>query len=401
MSAGVLSAFGGFGIELEYAIVERESLNVLPIADQLLAAAAGQATSALERGPLAWSNELSLHVIELKTNGPAPSLDGLADLFSAELDSIDALLAPFGARILPCAMHPWMDPTTERALWPHEQNEIYRAYDRIFGCGGHGWVNLQSMHINLPFASDAEFVRLHTAIRTVLPLLPGLAAASPYADGRATGLLDTRLDVYRRNQARVPEITGAVVPEAITSIDAYHGRILEPLNRAIAPLDPEGVLHGEWLNSRGAIARFERDAIEIRVLDTQESPQADLAVAALVIAAVRERYEAGDKALKAQLALPTEALAQIFNDCVRDGEAALVADMDYLTTLGLPRVPLTAGQIWTALSARNGQEERRAPGRQTLARRLLQRGGMAPDRETLRSIYRELIAARVSGGVFV
>ncbi len=52
MSAGVLSAFGGFGIELEYAIVERESLNVLPIADQLLAAAAGQATSALERGPL-------------------------------------------------------------------------------------------------------------------------------------------------------------------------------------------------------------------------------------------------------------------------------------------------------------------------------------------------------------
>ena len=38
--------------------------------------------------------------------------------------------------------------------------------------------------------------------------------------------------------------------------------------RQIAPLDPDHVVQYEWLNSRGAIARFDRNAIEIRVIDT-------------------------------------------------------------------------------------------------------------------------------------
>ncbi|HAL85576.1 MAG TPA: hypothetical protein DCM31_01010, partial [Deferribacteraceae bacterium] len=35
--------------------------------------------------------------------------------------------------------------------------------------------------------------------------------------------------------------------------------------RDIAPYDPECILQEEWLNSRGAIARFDRKAIEIRL----------------------------------------------------------------------------------------------------------------------------------------
>ena len=63
-----------------------------------------------------------------------------------------------------------------------------QAFDRIFSCQGHGWANLQSMHINLPFADDAEFGRLHAAIRFLLPLLPGLTASSPVMDGAVTGI---------------------------------------------------------------------------------------------------------------------------------------------------------------------------------------------------------------------
>ena len=46
--------------------------------------------------------------------------------------------------------------------------------------------------------------------------------------------------------------------------------------------DPDGVLRDEFLNSRGAIARFGRGSIEVRVIDVQECPRADLAVAVLV-----------------------------------------------------------------------------------------------------------------------
>ena len=392
-----LHAFAAYGIEIEYAIVDRDTLDVRAIADRLLADAAGAEVNEFADGPIAWSNELSLHVIELKTNGPAASLDGLDELFSSEVARIDKLLATHHARILPGPMHPWMDPLTEQRLWPHEQNEIYAAYDRIFNCRGHGWANLQSMHINLPFANDAEFVRLHDAIRLALPLLPALAAASPYVDGMASGLLDTRLETYRLNQKRVPEITGRVIPDRVASIDEYHGQILEPMFRAIAPHDPQGVLHGEWLNSRGAIARFDRGAIEIRILDSQESPRADLAVARAVVALVRDLYEERASTAAAQAAVSTATLAGLFERALREGEQTTIADPTVLAALGMHGQPCTMAEIWRVVCTRNGLLDgngsdtlaallKRAP----LARRLLERGGALPTREALREVYRQL-----------
>ena len=395
-----LQAFAAYGIEIEYAIVDRDTLDVRPIADRLLADVAGAEVNEFADGPIAWSNELSLHVIELKTNGPAPSLDGLDALFSAEVARIDKLLAHYNARILPGPMHPWMDPLTEQRLWPHEQNEIYAAYDRIFNCRGHGWANLQSMHINLPFANDAEFVRLHDAIRIALPLLPALAAASPYVDGKASGLLDTRLETYRLNQKRVPEITGRVIPDRVASIDEYHARILEPMFRAIAPHDPQGVLHGEWLNSRGAIARFDRGAIEIRILDAQESPRADLAVARAVVGLVKDLYEERHSSREAQAAVPTAVLATVFERSLREGEQLQIEDQTVLAALGLGTHVCTAADAWQTLCARDGalagvggEHVAALLKRGPLARRLLTKGGAQPRREELRGLYRTLCAA--------
>ena len=281
-----LHLFAGYGVELEYAIVDRDDLRVRPICDLLLAEAAGTGkvgASQAHRGPVDWSNELCLHVVELKTAGPASDLtDALAEAFTAELRQAAAWLAPHRATILPGAMHPTMDPATDTRVWPHAGNEIYGTYDRIFGCSGHGWANLQSAHLNLPFHGDDEFGRLHLAIRAVLPLLPALAASSPMMDGRVTGVLDNRLAVYRENQRRLPSIIGHVVPEPVTTKARHEAEILAPMYAEIAPLDPEGELQDEWLNSRGAIARFQRDAIEIRLLDVQETPYADLAIALLV-----------------------------------------------------------------------------------------------------------------------
>lgn len=85
---------------------------------------------------MCWSNELVLHVIELKTNGPARSLSGLAEKFQENVEEINRRLAGFGARLMPSAMHPWMDPHQETRLWSHEYSPVYEAYNRIFGCQG-------------------------------------------------------------------------------------------------------------------------------------------------------------------------------------------------------------------------------------------------------------------------
>jgi len=291
MSGEGLHLFEGVGLELEYMIVDRRSLEVLPIADRVLTAQAGELTNEVEVGPLCWSNELVLHVLELKTNGPAESTAGLTEDFQNGVAAVNAHLASLGGQLLPGAMHPWFDPATQTRLWPHENSPIYAAYNRIFGCRGHGWSNLQSAHINLPFCGDQEFGRLHAAIRLVLPLLPALAAGSPVFAGRIGPALDNRLQFYRSNQQRIPQISGRVIPEPAYSATGYRQQILQPIYNAIAPFDPQKILQEEWLNSRGAIARFDRSTIEIRVLDVQECPAADVAIAGLVIVLLKALIE--------------------------------------------------------------------------------------------------------------
>jgi glutamate---cysteine ligase / carboxylate-amine ligase len=349
-----LHLFEGVGVELEYMIVDRESLKVRPIADQVLQAAAGELMNEIERGPLAWSNELVMHVIELKTNGPAASLSGLAPLFQENVRAINELLVPANACLMPSATHPWMDPHAETRLWPHDDATIYNAFNRIFDCRGHGWSNLQSVHLNLPFGDDEEFVRLHAAIRLVLPLIPGIAAASPFLDGRATGLLDSRLEAYRKNCARISSVTGHVIPEPVESIADYHERILQRIYDDLAPHDPEGVLRYEWVNARGAIARFDRQTIEIRVVDIQECPLADLAVLGAIARAVKGFSDA-DQGLRRKInALASDRLLESLLKTIREGENAVIDDAEYLACLGVPG-PARVAEIWAALVARFGE----------------------------------------------
>ncbi|MDX9754301.1 MAG: glutamate-cysteine ligase family protein [bacterium] len=349
MTSAPLHLFDAYGVELEYMIVAQDTLAVRPIADQLIQAAHGTVVNEIERGEICWSNELVAHVIELKTNGPAPTLDGLADRFLENIQAINAYLQPFHARLMPTAMHPWMDPHTETRLWPYDYNIIYETYHRIFDCRGHGWSNLQSIHINLPFADDTEFNRLHAAIRLVLPLLPALAASSPVVGSACTGSLDNRMVFYRNNSVRIPSVAGVVVPETVSSQREYVEKILQPMYEEIAPYDPDGVLQDEWLNSRGAIARFDRQAIEIRVLDIQENPYADLAIVALVVAVVKHLTEERWADLDAMKAYPLPELESVFLATIAQAEHAVLADPTYLRLFGYAGKSCTAGELWKAL----------------------------------------------------
>lgn len=391
-----LRAFAGYGIELEYMIVDRASLAVRPIANRLLLDANGQVANEIDQGELAWSNELVAHVIELKCNGPAPTLEGLDRLFHRDLTEINRRLETEDAMLLPTAMHPLFDPARETALWPYGQNEIYAAYDRIFGCAGHGWSNLQSMHINLPFLDDAEFTRLHAAIRAVLPIIPALSAASPLEQGRRTGWMDTRLRYYRDNQRAVPEISGPVIPEPVSSMADYHERILKPMYRAIAPHDPDGILADDWLNSRAAIARFERQTIEIRIIDLQEAPVMDLAIARAVVALVRRLYD-GQIAFDRLQALDTDALATMLFDCAREGACAPIGDPAWCALFGMDS-GIRAIEAWSELAARGwlgaGAAQSLAPilDHGTLAERILNALGNEADAGRIVTVYRALAA---------
>src|SRR6185436_17954014 len=145
-------------------------------------------------------------VIELKSSKPESDFEALEAGFTENIKQINSNLTRWNAMLLPTAAHPFMDPLTEAKLWPHDNNEVYEVYNRIFDCKGHGWSNLQSTHLNLPFDGESEFAKLHAAIRLVLPILPALCASSPVIGGKPTGLLDTRLGYYKTNQTKIPSI---------------------------------------------------------------------------------------------------------------------------------------------------------------------------------------------------
>ncbi|MEJ2146411.1 MAG: glutamate-cysteine ligase family protein [Acidobacteriota bacterium] len=404
-----LGLFEGFGVELEYMIVRRSDLAVAPVADEVLKAAAGSIVSEVELGALAWCNELVLHVIELKTNGPAPSLEGLAEEFQTGVRRVNEILGPLDCRLLPTAMHPWMDPLRETRLWPHEYSAVYESYNRIFGCQGHGWSNLQSLHMNLPWKDADEFGRLHAAIRLVLPVLPALAASSPIYEGRVTGLADNRLAMYRLNQRRIPLIAGAVVPEPIFSPDEYRERILKRIYRKIAAFDPDRILQHEWLNSRGAIARFDRQTFEIRVLDIQEAPTADLAMYALIVEVLKALTEERWSAYGVQKRWPVEPLVEILEGTIVGGGEAMIRNVSYLETLGISDTPALSGRdLWRRLAGRLAREGRlddwpilgRWLEMTDLAGRIIGAVGNGRSRRRLESVYRKLADCLEEGKLF-
>jgi carboxylate-amine ligase len=408
---GILHLFEGYGIEVEYMIVHRNSLDISSVSDEILRSAAGDYVNEFDNGEIGWSNEFVLHVIELRNINPISAIASLEPLFQEGIAHINNILKPLGGMLMPGSMHPWMDPKRDAMLWPHENRMIYETYDRIFNCRRHGWANIQSMQLNLPFNGDDEFERLVAAIRPVLPLIPALAASSPFQEGKRTGTLDTRILHYRDNQRLIPSITGMVIPELTSSRSVYRNQILAPMFRDVAPYDPEGLLQHEWLNSRGAIPRFDRNAIEIRLPDIQEAVGADLAVASVIAAAVRnligERWSSSEE----QRGWDTLWLSSLLDDMSKTAEETLIRDEKYLKLFGFPSAPATAGELWMHLAdegiAAGYIEDQlvidninRLLEAGPLARRLMRAAGSTPSRVTLQEIYRELCDCLAEGRLF-
>jgi gamma-glutamyl:cysteine ligase YbdK (ATP-grasp superfamily) len=403
-----LGLFEGYGVEVEYMIVDAQTGDVLPIADSFLVDDAGAPSPCIGDERVGWSNELVLHVLELKNPTPVSDLNEVVELFAPAVQEANRRLQRRHAALMPGGVHPWMEPLTETHLWPHEGSEIYQCYDEIFDCRRHGYANLQSVHFNLAFGSDGEFARLHTAIRLVLPLIPALAASSPILEGRWTGMLDARLDVYRSNSAKFPTITGLVIPEAVESEQQYRELILQPMYREIASHDPDHILQDEWLNSRGAIARFDRSAVEIRVVDTQECTTAQVAILQAIRAVLERLVSEPKQSYSRQLGVSTERLARILQSTVVQAEGAVIDDEEYLSLLGIDRGPILAAEVWRTLLADTLPKLPSAQGaalelileRGTLSSRILDFTTQQPSRHALVQLARKLMSCLAQDELF-
>jgi hypothetical protein len=224
----------------------------------------------------------------------------------------------------------------------------------------------------------------------------------------ATGRLDNRLEFYRLNSHRIPCIAGAVVPEPVFTRGDYENDILQASYRAIASLDPEGILQDEFLNSRGAIARFGRGSIEIRVLDIQECPAADLAIVELVDATLRALTDGFWLGQAAQRSWPVAPLAELFISCLNTAENTPIPSAGYRALFGHAGDDLTAGELWQHLAQDLEKAGRLAPNpardvllsKGTLASRILAALPAKPRREDILALYSRLANHLDAGTMF-
>ncbi|WP_165474792.1 glutamate-cysteine ligase family protein [Legionella nagasakiensis] len=400
------SLFSVLGIEIEYMLVDRNTLSVQPKSDLILHTLAGKLVNEIALDEIAVSNELVMHVLEFKNNGPKAPDTPIANQFQQTILQLQPLLTQHNLQFLPTGAHPWMNPLHETQRWPHGNKSIYQQYDKIFNCQGHGWANLQSMHVNLPFANDEEFCQLHNTIRLLLPLLPALAASTPFLDGKNTGFLDSRLFYYGKNQERIPSISGDIIPEFICSETQYELEILKPMYRDIHAWDPQGILQFEWLNSRGAIAKFASKAVEIRIIDSQECVQADIAIAHAIHAILKYWYS--QSPIHTKPVCETRKLKSIYDRSIKEGLSVHIDDMDVLTQWQLPKRSMSIRDVWSSLIEKASSDLDNASQcalehilrHGNLSERILRACGNDFSRPTIQHIYRQLGHCLVNNQLF-
>ncbi|MEM2466656.1 MAG: glutamate-cysteine ligase family protein [Candidatus Bathyarchaeia archaeon] len=306
------------GSEHEYSLVDK-NLRALPIVDKVIKDVYGRVVNFVKFGSFTFGKELQLHVIEVKPNKPFRSPKTFEETMQeAVLRLSEMLERRYGARLLGTGMHPTLR-LEETAVWPHRHKQIYEAFSRIFNLRQHGWLNIQSFQLNIPYACEAKAVQMHNLLANVCAYLPAVSASSPIFEGRLGDYVDNRLYFYMQNQKEIPSVTGKVVPEYIQSFRQYR---LEVIGRYSADLASVGahscILNKEWVNSRGVIFRFERKALEIRVMDEQECIKSDVAISCFIRALLRGLMRADEPLI------PTEVLAEDFKSVIKYGLEAKV-----------------------------------------------------------------------------
>jgi glutamate---cysteine ligase / carboxylate-amine ligase len=309
------------GMEIEYAVVDAE-LNAASLVEDALRVLAGRPASDASVGAAEVSNEIADHVLEIRVAEPVRSLaEAEETLQEGVRRTSEVLRERFGARLLPTGMHPWMDPARAR-LWTRSNARIYRTYGEVFDVRTHGWMNVHASHLNLPLGREPEAVAMLNAAALLIPYLPALAASSPVHDGRLQEAEDGRMRWILDHQRAIPESQGEIVPEFIESLADYRKRILGEMYTALDRFPDSGRIRHEFLNARGAVIRFSRKALEIRVVDTQECVKMDVAIAVFVRSALRHLTR---QLLTGRVALPAHGiLVADLRATVRDGSRARV-----------------------------------------------------------------------------
>ena len=252
------------GLEEEFALLDPQSLDLVPRYEELRDAAA--ATDPLLHEHIC--GELISSEIEIISGRG----DDMHDALVRQRDRrrrLFALAASNGVALAATGTHPWADYRVQRII----DTEHYRRVEE--GLKYVAWRNNTfSLHVHVGIRGLDRAVRVCDRLRPVLPLLLAVSANSPAVDGRDSGLHSARTQIFTRNFPRCG------VPDPFGGWGAYRAYI-ELLVRTRSIVEFTQV----WWSIR---PHFEFGTVEVRICDAQNTASESEALAALMVACVAQ-----------------------------------------------------------------------------------------------------------------
>jgi carboxylate-amine ligase len=276
-----------FGPEHEFSVINEE-LKPLPIVDQIIKDFCGKIVDFVYTPRFTFGKEASLQIMEIKAKTPFKSAEIFEETMQNAVSTLWIFLKErYQARLVGTGMHPLLN-LEDTQIWPHSNQDIIEDLGKIFNLKRHGWLNIQSFQLNLPYSNEKKAVSLYNALTHLCAYLPAISASSPIYEGKLGRNVDNRLHHYKMKKREIPSMSGDVVPEYISSFNQFRknvvGKYSEDLRNVGA--GPK-LLYSERDNLRSLIFRFNREAIEIKIMDEQECIKSDVALSCFIRAATR------------------------------------------------------------------------------------------------------------------
>jgi carboxylate-amine ligase len=329
------SVDGTVGIEEEFAILDPQTLDMVPRFEQLR----DEAEPALHERI---TGELIKSEIEIVSgrgedfaDAQARQADARRRLF-AHAESMGVMLGATGT-------HPWAD-------YREQENIDTEHYRRVVD--GLGYAarrnNTFSLHVHVGVQGADRAVKTCDRLRPLLPLLLAASASSPFVDGRDTLLHSARTETFTRTFPRCG------IPDAYGSWAAYRDYI-DLLTRTGSIVEYTQV----WWSVR---PHFSFGTVEVRICDAQATDAESDALAAFIVGCVEQAARDVADGVPAE-DLPNRLIEENLWRAIRHGMDASFIDFasgeQVAAREALERAAAWAG-IEPAFPERNGAQRQRA-----------------------------------------
>jgi glutamate---cysteine ligase / carboxylate-amine ligase len=251
------------GIEEEFAILDPESLSLVPRFEELRDAA--QADHLLAD---AVAGELIRSEIEIRSRKG----DDFAGALASQRENrarLFKLAADHGVLLGATGTHPW-------SPWQEQQIIETEHYQRLREELGYVAYrnNTFSVHVHVGIKGADRAIAVCDRMRTVLPELLAISANSPFLDGRDSGLNSARSQIFTKSFPRCG------IPDAFGDWATY-GSYVDFLVRTNSIVEHTQL----WWSVRPHHAF---GTVEVRICDAQSTAEESSALAALAVACVAQ-----------------------------------------------------------------------------------------------------------------